>query len=264
VVVEAGPPIVVCMAKVANKTPRTKLTRAEKKTRRAAKRQRRKDTFRSFRQTFGILRRNDKRLIPYLIGSFLLGFVILWLLFMLLMDNVWMGIFPGVMLGLLAALIMFSRRADRFQYAQADGQPGAAAYFLRQLKGDWRVKEMAAGNTQLDAVHRVLGRPGVILVAEGSPNRVRGLLAQEKKRVSRLAGDTPIYDVVIGHDEGQIPLKKLNLYLRKLPRNLAKAQVGTLERRLAVLDNSRTPLPQGPMPSGAKMRNLQRTVRRRS
>ncbi len=56
-------------------------------------------------------------------------------------------------------------------------------------------------------MHRVLGRPGVILVAEGSPSRVRGLLAQEKKKLARVVGDTPIYDIVVGDDEGQIPLR---------------------------------------------------------
>src|SRR3712207_8461572 len=59
-------------------------------------------------------------------------------------------------------------------------------------------------STQLDAVHRVLGRPGVILVGEGSPSRVRPLLAQEKKRLARIAGDAPIYDVLVGDDEGQV------------------------------------------------------------
>jgi cob(I)alamin adenosyltransferase len=52
--------------------------------------------------------------------------------------------------------------------------------------------------------------------------------------------------------------------LYKLPRNLTKEQVATLEKRLQALGAGRPPLPQGPMPSGAKMRNVQRTVRRRS
>ena len=59
-------------------------------------------------------------------------------------------------------------------------------------------------------------------------------------------------------------LSKLNKYLLKLPANLSKEQVGTLEKRLSALGGARAPLPQGPMPQGAKMRNVQRTVRRRS
>ena len=49
----------------------------------------------------------------------------------------------------------------------------------------------------------------------------------------------------------------------KLPRNLSKEQVVALDRRLAALGAQRTPIPQGPMPAGAKMRNVQRAARRR-
>jgi hypothetical protein len=94
---------------------------------------------------------------------------------------------------------------------------------------------------------------------------VRGLIAQEKKRTARVVGDTPIYDITIGTGEGDIRLGKLNRYLLKLPANLSKDQVGALEKRLAALGGSRAVgLPKGPMPQGVKMRNVQRTVRRRS
>ena len=44
---------------------------------------------------------------------------------------------------------------------------------------------IGAGDEALrDAVHRVLGRPGIILVGEGVPSRVRGLIAQEKKKIA--------------------------------------------------------------------------------
>jgi hypothetical protein len=93
---------------------------------------------------------------------------------------------------------------------------------------------------------------------------VRGLIAQEKKKIARVAGDTPIYDVIVGTGEGDLRLGKLNRYLIKLPANLSKQEVSVLDKKLAALSNSRMPMPQGPMPQGAKMRNVQRTVRRRS
>jgi hypothetical protein len=62
-----------------------------------------------------------------------------------------------------------------------------------------------------------------------------------------------------------VQLSKLNRYLLKLPSNLSKDQVGSLEKRLAALGGSRdVGLPKGPMPPGAKMRNVQRATRRRS
>jgi hypothetical protein len=151
-------------------------------------------------------------------------------------------------------------------YSQAEGQPGAAGWMLQQqLKGDWRITQAVAGTAQFDAVHRLVGRPGVVLVGEGAQHRVRGLLAQEKKKTARITGDTPIYDVVVGTGEGEVRLGKLSRYLLKLPANLSREQVSALDKRLAALGGGgRMPLPQGPLPQGAKMRNVQRTVRRRS
>ena len=182
---------------------------------------------------------------------------------LLLTGSVWLPIIPGVLFAGIAAMFVFSRRAQASAYRQAEGQPGAAAYVLGQLRGDWRKTDAVAGTSQLDAVHRLLGRPGVVLVGEGAPHRVKPLLAQEKRKVARVAGETPIYDVVVGNGPDEVPLGKLNAHLTKLPRNLSKEQVAALDRRLAALGTQRTPIPQGPAPGGMKVRNMQRTVRRR-
>jgi hypothetical protein len=134
---------------------------------------------------------------------------------------------------------------------------------LEGMRGDWRVTSGVAGTAQMDAVHRVLGRPGVILVAEGVPGRVRNLLAQEKKKVARIVGDTPIYDIVVGDDEGQVPLRKLSNHVMKLPRNLTAAEVNALGRRLSAMGGGRMPVPGGPLPGGKQMSVSQRQVRRR-
>jgi hypothetical protein len=49
----------------------------------------------------------------------------------------------------------------------------------------------------------------------------------------------------------------------KLPRNLGPKQVDKLETRLSALASRGAAMPKGPMPAGAKMRNIQRTIRRR-
>ena len=49
-----------------------------------------------------------------------------------------------------------------------------------------------------DLVHRVVGRPGVILVGEGNNQRVRHLLGVEKKKHARVVGEVPIFDIVVG------------------------------------------------------------------
>jgi len=242
-----------------------KLTRADKKALRTAKRQKRRDTFRNLKQAFVLTKDADPRFLPVLIMTSVLTLAALYLVVFLITDSPYYPIPFAVMGGVVAGMFVFSRRAQKSMFSQAEGQAGAAAWMLRQqLRGDWRLTEVVAGTTQLDAVHRLVGRPGVVLVGEGAPHRVKGLLAQEKKRTARVVGDTPIYDITVGTGEGDIRLGKLNRYLIKLPSNLSKDQVQTLEKRLAALGGSRTQgLPPGPLPQGAKMRNVQRTLRRR-
>jgi hypothetical protein len=246
-----------------NKPP--KLTREEKKLARSAKKQSRRDTWRNLIQAFKLTRESDSRLIPYLVLFSVLGAAIVYLLVLLITGSVYLPIPIAVLAGLMIGMFVFSRRAQKSMFTQAEGQPGAAGWMLsQQLKGDWRIAQGVAGTAQLDAVHRLVGRPGVVLVGEGAQHRVRGLIAQEKKKVSRIAGDTPIYDLIVGTGEGEVRLGKLTRHLVKLPANLSKEQVNALEKRLSALGSGRGPLPQGPMPAGAKMRNVQRTVRRRS
>jgi len=215
------------------------------------------------RQAFTVTRQADHRLVPYLAITAVVIFALFYLLGLLVTGNVWLPIVVAVPFAAIAVMFVFSRRAQASAYQQAEGQPGAAAYVLGQLRGDWRKTDAVAGTAQLDAVHRLLGRPGVVLVGEGAPHRVKPLLAQEKRKVARLAGETPIYDVVVGNGPDEVALSKLNSHLMKLPRNLSKEQVTALDRRLAALGAQRTPIPQGPVPGGMKMRNVQRTVRRR-
>jgi hypothetical protein len=243
-----------------------KLTREDKKALRVAKREKRRETFRNVRQAFTLTKQADPKFLPVLIMATVLAAAVFYVVVFLITGSPYIPIPFAVLGGLVVGMFVFSRRAQRSMFAQAEGQAGAAGWMLRQqLRGDWRLTEVVAGTTQLDAVHRLVGRPGVVLVGEGAPHRVRGLIAQEKKRTARVVGDTPIYDITIGTGEGDIRLGKLNRYLLKLPANLSKDQVATLEKRLAALGGSRTQgLPPGPMPQGAKMRNIQRTVRRRS
>jgi hypothetical protein len=242
-----------------------KPTRADKRAARAAKRQSRREMWRNLRQAFTLTRERDPRFLPYLIGSGILAAGVIYAVLYLAVGNAVLPIPFAVLAAFMAVTIVFSRRAQKSMYSQAEGQPGAAGWLLgNQLRGDWRVTQTVAGTTQLDAVHRLVGRPGIVLVGEGAPHRVRGLIAQEKKKISRIAGDVPIYDIVVGTGEGEVRLGKLQRALVKLPTNLSKQEVAALEKRLAALGGSRMPLPKGPMPQGAKMRNLQRTVRRRT
>jgi hypothetical protein len=252
------------MAKSAAGSQSAKPTRAEKKQARVAKKQARRATWANMWQAFTLTRKQDPKFLPYVILFGVVAAAALYLIVFFLTDSPYYPIPFAVFGFLIVGMLIFSQRAQGAMYRQAEGQPGAAGWLLQQrLKGDWRLTQAIAGTTQLDVVHRLVGRPGIVLVGEGAPHRVRGLIAQEKKKIARVAGDTPIYDVIVGTGEGDLRLGKLNRYLVKLPNNLSKQEVAALDKRLAALGGPRPPLPQGPMPQGAKMRNVQRTVRRR-
>ena len=241
-----------------NKAARAQAAAARK----AAARERRGQLW----QAFNVQRQEDKRLLPYMIGAFVL------IVGISVAVGVWAGGFTmitiiplGVLLGGLVTFIIFSRRAQRSIYGKAEGQTGAAAWVLDNMRGKWRVTPGVAATGHFDAVHRVLGRPGVILVGEGSAVRVKPLLAQEKKRTARLVGEAPIYDIIVGNGEGEVPLGKLERHLTRLPNNITAKQIDTLESRLAALGSRAGAgvMPKGPLPNAGKMRGVQRTVRRK-
>jgi len=245
------------------RTPaQSKAAKAEAKAAaKAASKQRRAQIW----QAFQMQRKEDKRLLPYMIAAFVavvLASIVVG--FLIGGFTKWMMIVLGIVLGVLVAFIIFGRRAQKNVYRKAEGQTGAAAWALENLRGKWRVTPGVAATGNLDAVHRVIGRPGVIFVGEGSPARVKPLLAQEKKRTARLIGEVPIYDVIIGNDEGEVPLSKLERHLTKLPANISVAKMDSLESKLAALGTrtGKAAMPKGPLPPQAKMKGVQRTVRR--
>ncbi|HMS76935.1 DUF4191 domain-containing protein [Gordonia sp. (in: high G+C Gram-positive bacteria)] len=241
------------------------VTKEEKAAAKQARKQASKERRTQLWQAFQMQRKDDKRLIPYMVGVFLLV-VALGVLLGLLVGGVWLFIPLSVVLGVLAAFILFGRRVQSSVFKKAEGQPGAAGWALGNMRGQWRVKQAVVGTTHLDAVHRVIGKPGVIFVAEGNSGRVKQLLAQEKKKAARVVGDTPIYEIVVGNDEGQVPLSKLERHINKLPRNIDGKRIDALDGRLQALGGKTgaAAMPKGPMPTGAKMRGMQRTARRRS
>ena len=119
---------------------------------------------------------------------------------------------------------------------------------MSSLRGNWKVKEQPVAYTvNNDFVHLVLGPPGVVLVAEGEPNRLRGLLGEQKRRMAKVIGQTPMYDVVVGHDESQVSLRKLRTHLMKLPRNLSGKEINSLDRALTAL-TAKPQMPKGGLP----------------
>jgi hypothetical protein len=208
------------------------------------------------RMVAGLVRRSNPRAMPIVIGSGL------GILAVLVVVGLLTGLAPlliplGVLLGLLVGMILFGRFAQAAQYAAIEGQPGAAAAVLENMRGNWTVTPAIAANRNMDVVHRTVGRPGVVLVGEGSPTGLASLLANEKKRVSRVAYEVPIFEFQVGKEEGQIPLSKLQRKVMRLPRNLKPAAVSDINHRLKALQPS-LQAPKGPIPRNIRQPKMPR------
>ena len=204
------------------------------------------------RSAYTMTRKVDPMVGWVTIAAALLVFAVVLAVGYLIGHPVYLGIM-GVLAGFLVATIVFGKRAEKAAFSQVDGQPGAAAAALNMLRRGWSVTPAVAVTRNQDIVHRAVGRPGVVLIGEGVPSRVQALLVTEKKKVARYVPDVPVYDVQAGNGDGQVPLRKLNNHLMKLPRNLTTTQVSEVNRRLKALGTMNLPIPKGPMPKGMRM-----------
>jgi Domain of unknown function (DUF4191) len=208
------------------------------------------------RMMAGLIHRSNPRAMPIVFGS-ALGIVAVLVVVGLLTGLPALFIPLGVLLGALVGMILFGRFAQAAQYAAIEGQPGAAAAVLENMRGNWTVTPAIAANRNMDVVHRTVGRPGVVLVGEGSPTRLASLMAAEKKRVARVAYEVPIFEFQVGNEEGQIPLSKLQRKVMRLPRNLKPAAVSDINHRLKALQPS-LQAPKGPIPRNIRQPKMPR------
>lgn len=214
---------------------------------------RKKGRLAQIKQTYQMAKRTDRY-----IGWISLGVVVAVLAVLvvvgLIVKPIWLWVVMGLPFALLAGAVVFGRRAEKSAYSQIEGQPGAAMAALGTLRRGWDSTPVVATNRHQDVVHRVVGRPGVILVGEGtSASRVVNLLNQEKRRHARVVGEAPVYDVVVGNDDDQVPLRRLPKYVMKLPRNLRPAEVTELRSRLRALGTQPVAMPKGPLPRNMKI-----------
>lgn len=198
-----------------------------------------------------ILHKQSPKSIPIAVA---IGLVVLGLCVLggFLFDSIWYWTILGVPTAFLAGFVYFTRSAQRVQYKMLEGQLGGGMAILDNMRGNWAVTPGVNGTREMDVVHRVVGRPGIVLVGEGNPSRLKSVIAKEKKRVARVAYNAPIYDMQVGVGENQVPISQLQKRIFKLPRNLGKAEIAELNYRLKALPPA-LQMPKGPMPKGAKM-----------
>jgi hypothetical protein len=225
------------------------------KTSKPAKAPKKDGRLKQMAAVYTMTKKTDPRIGLILLGVFVVVAAVAFGILFLVLPGSWvLSLLTALLLGLLATLVIFGRRAQKAQYAEIEGRPGAAAAVLGQLRRGWKVEPGIAFNKNQDLVHRVVGPPGIVLVGEGNQQRLRSLLANERRKHERVTSETPIFEVISGTGEGAVPVPKLSRYITKLGRNIKPAEMTDVLQRLKALDANRSniPMPKGPMPTSMK------------
>jgi hypothetical protein len=209
--------------------------------------------FKQLLDVFHMTRKVDSSLVWWMLLAFLvplgIGVVVAVLSGTILSIILW--VLLGAVAGVLAALIVMNRRAERAAYARMEGQQGAVGAVLKAtLRRGWRGSEIpvAVNPRTRDAVYRAVGRPGVVLIAEGPKGRTQRLLDEERRKVVRVAPNVPVSVLRVGSDEGSIRLGQINRSLGRLKGKLTRAEVLAVSNRLESLGGG-IPMPKGVDPT---------------
>ena len=185
----------------------------------------------------------------------LLVFVLILVFGVIIGNNLGHPIYAGFLslpLGFLAAFFLFTRFANTAAFSSIEGQLGAGASVLMSIKRGFITTPAVNVNRDQDMVHRVSGKAGIILVGEGG-FAVRSLMQDEKRKMERFLSGVPITEIYVGDGQNQVPIRKLQKHLKKLPKKLNTTQLREVRARLRSVGGLNLPMPKGPMPGNVRM-----------
>ncbi len=210
-------------------------------------------------QAFTQARALDPRVVWWMLGSFLLVMAVFVVLGIVFDHPVYLPVI-GFPLAVLAAGLIMVRRTERAAYSQLEGQVGGGGAALGALRRGWfheqqpvAVEATRPGDlTGAVMVFRAVGRPGVVLVAEGPAVRAQRLAEKERKRVSRVLPNVPVTLLRVGSGEDEVPVRKLVSKLNRMRPSLTKTEVVAVNKRLRALGTAPVPVPKGVDPMRAR------------
>lgn len=175
--------------------------------------------------------------VSVVVGILFPGGVLGWILWVIL----------GITTGLLLGMVILGRRAERAAYQSLEGKPGAVSAVLGvPLKRSFRgtAEPVAVNPRSLTAVYRIVGAPGIVLIGEGNRVEAQQLLEAERKRANKAATGVPIHAIWVTTDGSGTPLPQVVKTLNKMKRKLSRAEIRTVQARLAALTTA-MPIPKG-------------------
>lgn len=184
--------------------------------------------------------------IAILIAGVLIGLIIGFLLSGASVLGLVLWGFTGLMFGVLGAMFLMTRLSTTAMYAKIDGMPGASGHVLSTSLGRrWSASDTPVGvnpKTQ-DAVYRVVGRGGIVIVGEGSRGRLTRLVNDERQKAQRVAHGVPVTILYVGHGDDDVAISDLSKTIKKLPKAIDKATMAAVIRRIESVSQSLSSLP---------------------
>ena len=199
----------------------------------------------------------DRSTLPWMIGAIAGAIVLGVLVSALVLDSPWYGIFMGLAIGILIAMMILARKAERAAFGRIKGQPGAALAAMQSILRGWNVDDEPV---QIDPrsqkmLFRASGRAGIAVVAEDSSGISMKLLEKERRSIRRVLqhDNVPVHQIVVGDGEGEVPLHKLPTYMQRMKKQLTKDEAAQVTKRLNALRRSlRQSIPKGVDPMRAR------------
>ena len=126
----------------------------------------------------------------------------------------------AIMLGMLLATMMLTRRADAVGYKQIDGKPGAAIGVLSNMQKagfNFPQEPVWIDPKTKDAIWRGTSMNGIYLIGEGEYGRIMKAMDRQEHDIKGVtAGSSiPVYRIAVGHGPKQVPLDKLRSTVTK-------------------------------------------------
>jgi F0F1-type ATP synthase assembly protein I len=208
-----------------------------------------KPRFQTFRDAYKV----TKQVKPWIPFALIAVFLATWSIGIgigFFLDEVAYWAFVFFPLALLLTLFFFTRQAGTAAYASIENQIGAGASVLMAIRKGWTTTPAVAVARNQDMVHRSVGRAGIVLTGEGT-NAVRQMIADERKKAERFAPGVPVTEILVGNEEGRVPIRKLQKQMRRLPKKLTAHQMREVRARLKAVGGMSMPIPKGPMPTRA-------------
>jgi hypothetical protein len=202
-------------------------------------------------QVYKLTAKADKNFVPLgvlsFVGPMAIGIVAILLFFMGSPLSIILWSISTILFSLLLTLGVLSRRAERAAFMRISGQPGAVAAVIGStLKRGYSTSEMpvAVDPKSRDAVYRAVGKAGVVLIAEGNSARLRQIVEDEKRKVSRAIPGVTVSVLSVNEQPGSVPLYALTKAIYKLKKTLSRAEISVVNKRLAGLGLN-IPIPKG-------------------